>query len=64
MEFMFLVGAIAAVILIGGWRKSTVIASAPDSDLIRELKRRAYERKMKKEAASEVEAMITMNDAL
>lgn len=48
-------------LLITGWHERDVLRRTSEDQLIAELKRRAFERKLKAEADSEVEAKITMN---
>lgn len=58
IEFFLMLGAIVIFLVIAGWRKGWVISSVDDSVLIEELKRRAYERKMKDQTDTEVNAMV------
>lgn len=58
MEFFAILGALLIFFLISGWRKSHVIQGATDTDLMNELKRRAFSRKMQAEASAEVENAV------
>lgn len=58
MEFFIFVGAVLLAIAIAAWRDRHSITCATESAMIAELKRRAFERKLKDEANSEVEARL------
>jgi hypothetical protein len=58
MEFLVFVGMVIGAIMIMTWRKASVIQGASDKELMDELKRRAYARKMKAEADAEVENAV------
>jgi len=58
MELIVMVVAIFVFLLVSSWRKSYVIESASDTELMDELKERSFARKMKAEASAEVENAV------
>lgn len=56
--FWIAVAAVVVAFVAVGWRKERVIQTISEVDLIGELKRRAYQRKMADEANNEVDEIV------
>lgn len=61
MELILPVGAVLAVMIfmiVTAWRRDRVLSTATDDELLMELKRRAYTKKLLDEAASDVQEAL------